>query len=200
MIYLTQTHEGEFGNCWQTAIACILELPAEKLPDQHVIEMAQKARVRAQCSDDGTNSSHGPGAPAVPEYFAGQFSYMSALNAYLGKHHGLVYCQDYAWRLAPFQFRDPGWHLALGPTSRNSLYHCVVALRGETVWDTNPSRSGLSAIDQYGWLVPETGPARATREARGRMDLAAWGRRSEKSPSIGYLCCCPECFVDGEYL
>lgn len=193
MIELTQAHQGEFGSCWQTAIACLLELPVEALPDQHVIEMTATMRKRAQ--DKGE---------PVPDYYAGHFSYMNALNAYLAKHHDLTYIQESAWQCAVFQFREPGWHFAIGPTSRNAFLHCVVARYGEQAWDPNPSRAGLTKIHHFGWLAPlpkdyDEFPSYHRNENSKKRDLAAWARRHEESPSIGSLCCCPACFVDGDY-
>lgn len=196
MIELTQAHSGEFGSCWQTAIACLLELPAEVLPDQHVIEKAATMRKRAQSTSE-----------PLPEYFAGHYSYQNALNAYLTKHHGLGYQQEPAWKMAALQFREPGWHIALGPTTRNEFYHCVVARYGAPVWDTSPSRAGLSRVDSFGWLVPVAEASRATEghlwhflsEGAVKRDLLEWSQRADKAPQISTLCCCPLCFHDGDY-
>jgi len=194
MITLTQAHEGEFGSCWQTAIACILEVPAEMLPNQHLIEEA--ATLRRRAIDNGEE-----GQP----YYAGHFSYLNALNAYLAKHHRFAYLQEHAWHFSTLRFADPGYHVAIGPTSRNNFLHCVVARHGEQVWDPNPSRAGLSRIDSFGWLasLPEDSsntPWYHLRDDRKADDRKAWEGRAQKTPSIGSLCCCPACFVDGDYV
>jgi len=196
VIKLTQAHEGEFGSCWQTAVACVLDLPAEALPDQHVIEMTATLRKRAQDAKQ----------PNPPAYYAGHFSYMNALNAYLAKHHDLLYIQEYAWRFSALQFREPGWHLAIGPTARNAFLHCVVARHGEQVWDTNPSRAGLTKIESFGWLaqLPKSNDEAKSyhrNEDSKKRDAARWrNRTNELEASVGSLCCCPLCFADGDYL
>jgi hypothetical protein len=195
MIQLTQTHEGEFGNCWQTAVACVLELPASELPDQHLIEKTAKLHDRAR-TEEGSSG---------PPYYAGHFSYMNALNAYLAKHHRLAYVQERAWHFSTLQFQEPGWHFAIGPTSRNAFLHCVVARHGEQVWDPNSSRAGLSEIESFGYLarLPESyEKARYyhLNDEPKQRERIAWTLRHEKPPSIGSLCCCPACFVDGEYI
>jgi hypothetical protein len=193
MIELTQAHEGEFGSCWQTAVACILEVPAEALPDQHLIEMTATLRKRAQ--DKGEHP---------PEYYAGHFSYMNALNAYLAKHHDLAYLQEYVWHFSTLRFAEPGFHFAIGPTSRNSFFHCVVARHGEQVWDPNPSRAGLTRSESFGWLA-RLPPADIDahwlhrNEDSKERDRQRWANRAKESPSICSLCCCPECFVNGDY-
>ncbi len=192
MLELTQTHSGEFGNCWQTAVACLLDLPAEALPSQHEIEKAAKARKVATERND----------PSIPEYYAGHFSYNNALNAYLAKHHGLGYMQEDAWRLAVLQFRDPGLHFALGPTTRNEFYHMVIARYGVPIWDTSPTRAGLSRVESFGWLVTVPDGARwhwLSKEAFER-DRVRWeNRRSGEDATVSTFCCCPECFVGGDY-
>lgn len=197
MIQLTQAHLTPYGNCWQTAIACLLDLPAEALPDQHVIESRAK--------DEST------------EDYAGHHSYSNALNAYLAKHHGLGYLQEPAWKLGAFTLREPGYHLLIGPTVRTAvdgdgprILHCVVGKNGEQVWDPHPSRAGLTRVISLGWLadVSKIDPNDNDRgygwawlnEAARKRDLLSWSRRADKSPSVSSLCCCPACFVDGEYL
>jgi hypothetical protein len=191
----TQSHLTPYGNCWQTAIACVLGVTAESLPDQHVIELAT--------------------ATENAENFAGHHSYSNALNAYLTKHHGLGYVQDPAWRIAPFELRDPGLHVLIGPTVRTKadgdgprILHCVVARHGKAIWDPHPSRTGLTSIKSWGWLIDVTGTAGAhpgegwhfLSEAAVKRDRLSWDNRADKAPSVSTLCCCPACFVDGDYL
>jgi hypothetical protein len=63
---LTQTNLDP-GNCLQTALACVLDVPAEDLPDQVTIESGPQA------------------------------SYLNFLNAYLEKHHLLMLSSVYDW-------------------------------------------------------------------------------------------------------
>lgn len=125
------------GNCWQTAIACILDVAPDALPDQVTIEAVRK-------------------------------SYHNALNAYLGKHHGLVYAPlaDFEWG-AIATLRLPGYHIVVGPTERTTTsgsHHVVVAQNGIPIWDPHPSRAGLTQIDTWGVLAPLPPRIVASRE------------------------------------
>jgi|GEM_PF-2772556 hypothetical protein len=197
MIEQTQTYVTPHGNCWQTAVACVLDLPAEDLPPQHEIESMAAI-------EDG-------------ERYAGHFSYTNALNAYLTKHHSLGYLQEPAWKLGAFTLSDPGYHLLIGPTVRTvvdgdgpRIIHCVVGKHGEQIWDPHPSRAGLTRVISWGWLadvskVDESDQARGygwawLSESARKRDLFSWSQRAAKAPSTSTLCCCPACFVDGEYV
>jgi hypothetical protein len=203
MLKLTQTNLDP-GNCWQTAVACLLGVPAEALPDQHLIESRHK---------DGS----------VPDY-AGHHSYSNALNAYLFKHHGLGYMQEPAWKLGAFTLRDPGLHLLIGPTVRTCeggdgarILHCVVGRHGEQVWDPHPSRAGLLSVISWGWLADVSHISTIDQErgygwhwsnpVAAEADRVRWANRTDEAPGVSALCCCPKCFVasadpfvDGEYV
>jgi len=196
VIEQTQAFVKPHGSCWQTAVACVLGVPAAELPCQHTIESMASV-------EDG-------------ERYGGHFSYSNALNAYLTKHHGLGYLQEPAWKLGSFALRDPGYHLLIGPTVRTAvdgdeprIIHCVVGKRGEPVWDPHPSRAGLTRVISWGWLadvskVNEEDQERGygwawLSEAARKRDLMVWSQRAEKAPGISILCCCPACFVDGDY-
>lgn len=191
----TQAYVTPHGSCWQTAVACVLDVPAAELPCQHTIESAHVT--------DG------------PDY-AGHHSYSNALNAYLFKHHGLGYLQEPAWKLGALTFREPGLHVLIGPTVRTSvdgdgpqILHCVVARHGEQIWDPHPSRAGLLRTISVGWLadvtkVDERDAERGygwhwSRPNAAKTDLIRWNSRSDGSPGVSALCCCPSCFVDGDY-
>lgn len=199
MLEQTQVFVTPHGSCWQTAVACILDVPATSLPCQHTIQSTAAAARDA----DGYG-------------YAGHFSYSNALNAYLCKHHGLGYLQQASWELGAFTLRDPGFHLLVGPTVRSStdgdgprILHCVVGKNGEQIWDPHPSRAGLTRVISWGWLADVTRIDAADQdrgygwawlnEAARKRDLLSWSQRSEKGPSVSTLCCCPACFVDGEY-
>lgn len=198
MLQHTQTHSGEFGNCFQTAIACLLDLQPGALPNQHLIEKATIERRRAQAAKLET----------PPPYYAGHYSYVNALNAYLFEHHKLAYIQEAAWRLSALQFREPGLHLLAGPVERNEFHHVVVARHGEMICDTSPSRAGLKRIESFGWLVSVEGSAEVQEGYRWhqcsdgakKRDLLEWQNRANEAPGVSTLCCCPLCFVDGDYV
>lgn len=127
MLEFTQTSLNP-GNCWQTAVACLLETLPETLPNQNV------------CDLNGN-----------PPY------YQNELRAYLRKHHGLTYVSIQPFMLANLTVKDPGIHLMCGRTVRtasNGQNHIVVARQGELLWDPHPSRDGLIEVIYWAFLVP----------------------------------------------
>lgn len=137
---VTASAENAFlGNCWQTCVACLLDLDSiDALPSQ--IEH-ERPKPRA----DGS---------------MGSGYYLGALNAYLRRHHGLAYVElhEPPELLARFRIVDPGWHMMTGTTVRsaslNGARHVVVARHGELAWDPHPSRAGLLGDVQWAFLVP----------------------------------------------
>lgn len=124
------------GNCWQTCVACVLEIDPATMPAQEVFEWK---RTR----EDGS-IEWGP-------------SYQTPLNAFLRKHHGLTYGELYEHQWPAVMPRDPGFHFLIGPTVRtptSGCKHVVVARYGEMVWDVHPSRAGLTMIERWGVLAP----------------------------------------------
>lgn len=128
------------GNCWQTAVACLLDVEPTELPDQTLFD-------RREVQPDGSFRYVGP-------------YYNSALNAYLREHHGLGYVElHYPPELyTALQVREPGLHLMTGRTVRSTTNgnqrHIVVARFGELLWDPHPSRAGLLGDVNYAFLIP----------------------------------------------
>lgn len=125
------------GNCWQTAVACILEVDPETMPQQHIVEadlFSEDAETRRLAR-----------------------SYNNVLNTYLFKHHGLVYTELYGHQANAVRMGPPGWHVLIGPTVRtdqNGRKHCVVGYYGDQWWDPHPSRAFLTKVTSWGLLVP----------------------------------------------
>lgn len=120
------------GNCWQTAIACILEIDPADMPQQLDFER--------------------PGPDGRVEG-----SYSPHLNAFLRKHYGLVYASLWENQWPAVMPREPGWHTMHGPTVRTAEHgriHVVVGRYGEMVWDPHPTHAGLIAVDSWGLLAP----------------------------------------------
>ncbi len=170
---LTQTvlasrENGWRGNCWMTAIACMLDLDPAVMPEQGDYG-AYKA------NEDGTRGDY-----IGPDYYG-------PLQEYLREHHDLAYVELHEpGEVFPFlRVADPGWHLMTGLTPRSAAYgglrHVVVGRYGECVWDPHPSRAGL--IDEIRWafLVPYPKSWRENEAMR-----AAQG----KPPTP---CVCPKC-------
>lgn len=130
MIELTQT-DTEYGNCWQTAIACILEIDPKEMPDQAAIV-------------SGNGGQHS--------------GYHNFLMEYLVRHHRMAYFELHDWQFGGLSIARPdGYHMLVGPTARtpvNGNNHIVVARNGAVVWDVHPSRDGLTVIERWGVLSP----------------------------------------------
>ena len=151
------------GNCWQTAIACILGVNPEELPPQHEIQ----------------------GWPN--EALDGWGGYSNVLNGYLAKHHGLMYGEVYAHHFTMVRPAYPE-HILCGPTVRtpeSKRNHCVVAVNGTAVWDTHPSRAGLTEVETWGLLGP-LGP-------KPRASMERTGMRGERGHYLVFNCLCGTC-------
>jgi hypothetical protein len=137
-LHLTQTRLAPEGNCWQTAMACLLRVPAESLPDQVQIDAEPKG------------------------------SYNNALIAYLERHHGLAFVDlgraaIQGLRVTTFG----GFHLMSGPTVRtptSKCNHVVVGFQGELAWDPHPDRAGLTLVEEWTILVPQPSGYRARHD------------------------------------
>jgi hypothetical protein len=136
---LTQTSLHPAGNCWQTCVACILDLDLDVMPQQAEYDWRRK-------KEDGT-TEYGP-------------SYHTALNAYLRTHHGLAYVEVTGPNelYACIQVASDAPHMITGRTIRSDAQdgarHVVVGRRGEMIWDPHPSRSGLTEEIRWAFLVP----------------------------------------------
>lgn len=139
MIECTQTVLSP-GNCWQTAVACVLDLAPEKLPDQTVCDLWYKPNPE----ESGTWTRREP-------------FYSNELGAYLKKHHGLAYVNLHPHFMSTLEVKDPGIHFMSGKTVRTPASrenHVVVARYGELLWDPHPSRAGLVEVIYWAFLVP----------------------------------------------
>lgn len=129
----TQTELYPRGNCWQTAVACLLEVEPDVLPSQF----------------DSYQPMEHEGKPYM------RLNYNNLLQAYLRKHHGLAYVEFHQPEEALAQLRIEGFHLMTGITERSKDYngerHVVVGLNGNCVWDPHPSHAGL--IGEIRWAV-----------------------------------------------
>lgn len=146
MIELTQTSLYPRGNCWQTAVACVLDLPAEALPSQF---------------DSYYEDVDGSGVVRI------RMNYNNPLQAYLNKHHGLAYVEFHQPQEALAQLAIHGYHLITGTSVRSADYdgtrHVVVGKDGQVAWDPHPSRAGL--LDEIRWAVLCSWPKLWNRQA-----------------------------------
>ncbi len=167
MKYYTQSNLSP-GNCWQTAVACLLEVEPDLLPPQHEIESLDHAILN------------------------GYGSYQNVLNGYLGKHHGLIYVNVHEWMFGSVKPVIPV-HVMCGPTVRTAalqaagapnIHHCVVGLNGVMVWDVHPSRTGLIGVREWG-LLGELQPCTIA-------DRKKW-TDNEMADLVFNRCLCPAC-------
>lgn len=127
MIEYTQS-DTTHGDCWQTALACIIDTPPERLPPQVEIEQWPTRAL------------------------GGWGSYRNVMNGYLRTHMGMEYSQI---NRPSFSAVVPiyEYHVICGPSVRTPTTkrnHCVVAHLGREVWDPHPSRAGLTEHQEWG--------------------------------------------------
>lgn len=179
MIERTQTSLAP-GNCWQTCVACIINIDPEELPSQVRYDVRERT-------------------------YSGWGSYLNVLNGYLAKHHGLMYAEIYEYQIGAVMVRDPGWHMLIGPTVRTEAHraanahhinHMVVARYGELTWDPHPSRAGLTEVERWGVLGPL--PDRLRRQNLERADKFAADAREDAADYRRVLidCLCPACCAE----
>jgi hypothetical protein len=114
--FLTQTNLDP-GNCLQTCVACILDLPMDAVPDQlqhknplsYLLELREFLRRRRHVTLTLATPGFNQRALAIPEYIL--FGRM------------------------------------VGPLGGICEEHCVVGCAGEIIWDPYPGRPGLNRID-----------------------------------------------------
>lgn len=124
---LTQTSLDP-GNCWQTAVACILDVDAEELPSQVAIEAA-----------GGSYNN------ALQAYLAKHHG-----KGYVAMHvPGEAYEQ---LRISGYHLMIG----ATARTPTSGVHHVVVGLDGAMVWDPHPSRAGLT--DEISWALITSRP------------------------------------------
>lgn len=174
MMHRYTQSETEHGNCWQTAVACVLGISPCLLPPQTQLE-----QLPAKVLD-------------------GWGSYSNILNGYLQKHFQLMYKEYTFWEAQALGLRTRFPHILVGPTVRTKeplfIQHCVAewynADPGFETWDPHPSRAGLLEAKSVGVIV----------SADRRESQREWvGRYEEGSPEKELLskifleCLCPNC-------
>lgn len=167
MLEFTQS-DTKHGNCWQTALACILEVEPDSLPPQVEIEQFDH------------------------DVLDGWGSYHNVINGYLRVHHELSYTRIVACSFGAVRPVMPD-HIICGPSVRtewakgkNLLHvnHCVVGYNGEAVWDVHPSGAMLTCHDEWGLLGPfELRFNSSPKKGREVFDLVM-------------NCLCPKCGLD----
>lgn len=137
MICLTQTRTGfPAGNCTETSMACILELPVEVLPPLWSRKTGRSeatwCRLHTALRDLG---------------------YVLVWADIELQHTPVRFNELWPWHPAAAFPEWRSFHLLGGPNP-DELSHCVVGYNGEMFWDPNPRRRGIVAVDGIGALVP----------------------------------------------
>jgi hypothetical protein len=133
------------GNCWQTAMACLLGLPAAALPDQVAIE-------------ERKDSYHN--------------ALMAYLDKHHGLTFFTLYdWQIPAVRLPDPGLHIVIGPTVRTPD--NGVKHAVVGQHGRVLWDPHPSRAGLTGTSSWEVLVPVSGAAKDVRD-RAKATERGW--------------------------
>lgn len=133
--YLHRPEKDEIGDCYRTAIACVLGVPRDSVP--HFVEIygwdnGDEVYVALL---DWLKREHGMNVVRFPIYSFDR-----------GHEHALATIQ--AWNPTAGRFLFSG-------TSRNGTMHCVVAHAGEIEWDPAIDNSGIVGPGPGGWYWAE---------------------------------------------
>lgn len=140
---LTQTNLFPIGNCWQTVVACILDIDPETMPDQSKLELQDEKGERK--------------------------TYHNHLQEYLAVHHDMRYVSIWEEQFGGVLPKKDLLYMWCGPTIRTpetGATHVVIAQNDQMVWDPHPSQAGLTKVTSWGFLLPMIP---AWRETRTRM-------------------------------
>lgn len=136
---VTQTRTGRpMGNCTEAAIASLLEVELDQVP---------------QLWDPADTTDR----DQRPKHRVDAFYEFIRSRGFVMAWGDLV--EPIPLPLDPRRWTDgahllEGYHLLGGPQVGTEIPHMVVAHGGRVVWDPNPNRRGISAIDGIGWLQP----------------------------------------------
>lgn len=125
--------EGQIGDCWRTAIGCLLDKPPADVP--HFTEGAWNNTAEANAKARAWLATQG-------------LSFVE--SAYAGTLEGVM---------ASVAANSPNVHYLLGGNSRTGVGHSVVACNEQIVWDPSIDDAGIVGPMDDGyywitWLVP----------------------------------------------
>ena len=128
-LFLHRPEEGIKGDCWRTALACLLDLEPTEVP--HFMSLASD-REGVNCLTDRFLAERGLRVIAVP--FPGETPLQQVLDTV-----GAL---------------NPGFHHLFSGTSRNGSNHVVIARDGQIVHDPAIDDSGIvGPMDDGLWWV-----------------------------------------------
>lgn len=139
---VTQTRTGvPQGNCTEACIASVLEVPLEEVPDLY---------------DATTDTGHDPERWTQLRQWLRERGFLWMFADFKARDLPLRFVDH--WQFAPDDFLtqidwDTSHYFFCGPNP-DGLPHCVVAQGGQVVWDPNPFRRGITAVDGLVYLTP----------------------------------------------
>lgn len=168
------------GNCWQTAVACILEVDPDTLPPQVELEAMEREH----------------------RLFDGWGSYGNILQGYLWRHHGLRCTRLEEWQARGLHIENLG--VLCGPTVRTAaleaagkphVHHAIVGWYTRSTrdwhqyWDPHPSRAGLLEVDSVEYLIERDEKDIAHTD---KMCAKHRAEGNEASTMVFLGCLCPQ--------
>lgn len=131
--YLHRPEKGEIGDCYRTAIACVLGVPRDSVP--HFVE---------QAGWDNEEQAQ----ELLREWLAERGIRRVSFPIHTGPH-------DHDYGLRCINVWNPGARFIFSGTSRNGTMHCVVARNGAIEWDPAIDNSGIVGPDPDGFYWAE---------------------------------------------
>lgn len=132
-----QTKYGYEGNCWQAAIASLLGLRLEDVPDfVHERYPVEKNENSAWEYEEGVRLN--------PFHWQDTQTWLRERGLYMVEANSFV-----APHVSPL-----GFHLKGGKSPRG-FDHVVVGLGEATIHDPHPDDGGLVSYTEYYWIIPD---------------------------------------------
>lgn len=116
------------GNCWQTVVACLLDIAPESMPDQVAIEEDKRSFNNALIAY--LSKHHHLSYAEIPNHVFSQLRVV-----------------DPGWHILIGETVR---------TTESGRLHAVVGRYGEVFWDPHPTGVGLTSVRKWGLLTPLT--------------------------------------------
>ena len=122
-LYRHEPHNGIYGDCLRTALACLFDLPAHEVPHfyQHQVER------------------EGYVAHVQVGMWLAERGMAQVISHWDGEFHSLD------WVLGMQRVNNPDAYYMLGGTSPRGFNHGVIGRGGRIEWDPHPDGTGLVA-------------------------------------------------------
>ena len=131
-LYGHNPDKGIFGDCYRTAIGCLLNMPPEKVP--HFYDGCRP-------EDDATEQNK------AIKYWLEQQGFHIVQIAYECELEKLLHAQS---------LNNPEvYYMLSGKSGKHNCNHVVIACGGQIVWDPSRENSGISGKNINGQLICE---------------------------------------------